>query len=184
MNNETKSTPSRWRRWLFCVAIIVAWLGLVLLDMRCPFGIIVPMMAMMAVLMLSGLVLAVSWLIRMTTFRRPRAATWLACFVFSATNLAACSAISNWKQSRSIENAAPLIVAIDRYTAAHGTCPSDLDDLVPAYIAELPRAVTAWKPQPFRYIADDGTEYSLYFPVHDFTLAMYDSASRTWRIND
>ncbi len=91
------------------------------------------------------------------------------------------------QQSRSaallttMRHAAPLIKAIEQYTADHGEPPSDLDHLLPRYLSSLPDAGPLAK-DGWRYSAGEsapeGAEWSLWVVVR------HEYSPRLWSFGD
>ena len=79
-------------------------------------------------------------------------------------------------------NANPIIAAVGQYQRDHGRHPEKVDDLVPRYLAEIPRA--SWRLNAGRYHLDVNPEtgvLELWWPAHLRVAMTYDFRDGTWR---
>ncbi len=80
------------------------------------------------------------------------------------------------------ENAAPLIAAIEHYHLKNGTYPQTTKELVPDYLAELPRPT--WRYNPGNYLLNINPEERIaviWWPAHVRVMLTYDLITGEWR---
>lgn len=76
------------------------------------------------------------------------------------------------------KRAAPLIVALEIYRQGWGKHPTDLQQLVPDFLPEIPKA--GWR-YPFSYSAcEKGVGYILYFKTRDVNYCGFFSTKGEW----
>lgn len=79
------------------------------------------------------------------------------------------------------ERAKDVIAALDRYKAAHGAFPQRLEELVPTYLPEVPRARLLPAASRFYYgRMPDGGATLMYVVLPPFGRSVYDFDTRKW----
>ena len=98
------------RRWFL---LATAWIGLLVLDMRFPFGFAVHSLCVAFLLLISAPCAIVQTIVRRIHRRRRIPVYSAIVFVLAISNLWAASRIGTWKRARSQENAHRLIAALE-----------------------------------------------------------------------
>lgn len=89
--------------------------------------------------------------------------------------------LNNNLQCKIAEANAPRIVsACDKFHAAHGRYPENLNELVPDYLPSVPRAKYCIRFGEFHYWRAYGRYYLLWYKVPPFGRKIYDSSRGTW----
>jgi hypothetical protein len=167
---------------VFSLAALLAWAGLVAFQVSASFGFAATGMLGLAVLgSVAVFFVAVLAGIFSKRWRAACVCGFMVIVVFTSSLTA--SLISTRQREASMVAAEPVIVALERFHAAMGSYPRELDDLIPVYLAGKPRTKMGFRGDSFLYWCDaDGFE--LGFSVPPFILYSYDSKSKEWRICD
>lgn len=85
-------------------------------------------------------------------------------------------------KQNAMENAVPVIHAVQRYHSAHGAYPETVRALVPAYLSEIP--TPTWRLNPGTYhllVLEEGRRAELWWPTHVRVTLNYEFDSGQWR---
>ena len=82
------------------------------------------------------------------------------------------------------DRAKEVIAAVEAYKASSGGYPAKLDELVPAYLAEVPQAKPAGMMRAFDYYATDADHTLMYTVVPPFGRKLYHFEKRRWSALD
>jgi len=77
--------------------------------------------------------------------------------------------------------ATPVISAVNRYRSEHGHYPTNLNELVPAYLPSIPHAGFTRMSRDFRYYNE---RPQLYFAGMFHGVFAYDFPTESWRTNE
>lgn len=78
------------------------------------------------------------------------------------------------------ERAEKLIVAVEQFHAKHGRYPERLEQVVPVFIAEIPRAKYVLTAEKFSYFARDSSHWLMYVEVPPFGRRTYTFEDHKW----
>ena len=82
------------------------------------------------------------------------------------------------------ERAETLIVAIEQFYARHGRYPESLEEVVPVFIAEIPKAKYVLTAETFRYSSRDSSHWLMYVEVPPFGRKIYTFEDHKWTYLD
>jgi hypothetical protein len=111
----------------------------------------------------------------------------LPCAVFLVTGLLSAWAgheVFEWGLRRQVGRGDAIVAAVRQYEADRGALPSELAEVVPQYLKELPRSVLPGRSFQEAYEIDPKTrEWSFFFPISrtlmDFSFLRFDSRGVT-----
>jgi hypothetical protein len=73
-----------------------------------------------------------------------------------------------------------LIVAVEQFHQKHGRYPERLEETIPAFIAEIPRAKYVLTGETFRYVSRDSKHWLMYVEVPPFGRKIYTFEDHKW----
>lgn len=82
------------------------------------------------------------------------------------------------------ESAGSLIVAVEQFHAKHGRYPERLEEMVPEFVAEIPRAKYVVIADRFRYSRSDSRHSLMYVEMPPFGRRIYTFEDRKWTTLD
>jgi hypothetical protein len=82
------------------------------------------------------------------------------------------------------ERAETLIVAVEQFHAKHGRYPKRLEEVVPVFISEIPRAKYVALAEKFRYFVSDSRHSLMYVEIPPFGRRIYTFEDRKWMTLD
>lgn len=82
------------------------------------------------------------------------------------------------------ERAETLVVAVEQFHAKHGRYPERLEEVVPVFIAEIPKAKYVLTAETFRYFSKDSSHWLMYVEVPPFGRRIYTFEDHKWTYLD
>ena len=168
---------------LIATGAIVLWalLTIVNADYSCGFMVTGYLGLVIVALALASLTLIVVGLVR---WRKKPALYGLLIGFILALSVFAANKLGEPAYTKSIEQGEVLIDALRRHRSDTGHYPSCLSDLVPAYTDTIPLAhIGLFQRCSYGYSGNDSA-YILLFPRPAWTIAIYDSRTGEWVIDD
>jgi len=164
--SKTRQLP-RWSAW-------VPALGLFVLD-----GLVMGQgwLAAVALLAVGIWLLPKAWLIH--SLDRDARPLWRLCGSIGLSAVATLTFI-NFNNELARQRAAEVIGAVELFRAVAGRYPRDLPELVPTYLAAVPRAKFTLTYGDYVYTADERNARLSYIDVAPLGLRAYDFASQRW----
>jgi hypothetical protein len=100
-------------------------------------------------------------------------------FVFCLLEIVIAFRLFHYQVAHTIQEATPIIQALEDYYQEHETYPSSLQTLVPGYLSHIPPTKIRWGTESFWY--EPGTHrFSLMFLGHVMSICSYTSERPTW----
>ena len=103
--------------------------------------------------------------------------------ITSITGLVALGTIA-YGNVIAFERAETLIAAVQQFHAKHGRYPEQLEDIVPVFISEIPRAKYVFMADAFRYFSGDSRHSLMYVHVPPFGRKVYTFEDNKWTYLD